>query len=48
VRLTEATEALERGMQALAAYFRRYGLTLDAEPFVSCLVDAHDKFGVLR
>lgn len=48
VRLTEATEALRHGMAALAAYFRRYGLTMDPEPFVARLVDSHDRFGVLR
>ncbi len=48
VRLTEAREALRHGMAALGAYFRRYGLTLDAEPFIARLIDAHDKFGVLR
>ena len=48
VRLTEATDALRHGMQALAGYFRRYGLTVDAEPFIGRLVDSHDKFGVLR
>ncbi len=48
VRLTEATEALRRGMRALEGYFRRYGLPLEPEPFISDLVDACDKFGVLR
>jgi RIO kinase 1 len=48
IRLTEATEALRHGMQALAGYFRRYGLALDPEPFIARLVDSHDKFGVLR
>ena len=48
MRLTEATEALRRGMRALAGYFGRYGLRLEAEPFISRLVDSHDKFGVLR
>ncbi len=48
VRLTEATDALRHGLQALGAYFRRYGLRLDPEPFIARLVDAHDKFGVLR
>ncbi len=48
VRLTEATGALRRGLAALQVYFRRYGLTIDADSFVSRIIDAHDKFGVLR
>ncbi len=48
IRLTEATEALRHGMQALGGYFRRYGLTLDPEPFTARIIGEHDKFGVLR
>ncbi len=48
MRLTEATEALRRGLKALGAYFRRYGLAVEPEALVARLVDAHDKFGVLR
>ncbi len=47
IRLTEATEALRHGLRALGAYFHRYGLDVDAEPLVSRIVGAHDKFGVL-
>ena len=48
VRLTEAAEALRRGMHALAGYFRRYGIVLESEPLIARLVDSHDRFGVLR
>ncbi len=48
IRLTEAAEALRHGLLALGAYFRRYGLTVDPEPIIARLIDAHDKFGVLR
>lgn len=48
IRLTEATEALRRGMRALAGYFGRYGLTIDAEPFIARLIESRDRFGVLR
>ncbi len=48
VRLTEATEALRHGMEALAGYFRRYGLVVNAGPLIERLVDERDRFGVLR
>ncbi len=48
MRLTEAADALRHGLRALSSYFRRYGLDFDAELLVARLVDAHDKFGVLR
>jgi len=48
MRLTEATEALRHGLGALGAYFRKYGLAIDIEPFVERLIDSRDKFGVLR
>ncbi len=48
IRLTEARQALQQGMRALAGYFARYGLAVDAEVLIERLVDARDKFGVLR
>ncbi len=48
IRLTEATAALQHGLRALGAYFRRYGLEMDGEALVARIVEAHDKFGVLR
>ncbi len=48
IRLSEATTALRRGLASLQVYFRRYGLTIDTESFVRRLIDARDKFGVLR
>jgi RIO kinase 1 len=48
IRLTEASVALTHGLNAMRQYFRRYGLTIDVEPFVARLVDALDRFRVLR
>ncbi len=48
IRLTEAAGALRHGMDALAQYFRRYGVEFDADPLIARLIDSHDKFGVLR
>jgi RIO kinase 1 len=48
IRLAEATEALRHGLGALGAYFRKYRLTIETEPFVERLIDSRDKFGVLR
>ncbi len=48
VRLTEASAALTHGLNALQQYFGRYGLTIGVEPFVARLVDALDRFRVLR
>lgn len=47
-RLTEAKEMLIRGMSALQTYFRKYGVTIEAQPFVARIVDSLDRFGVLR
>jgi len=47
VRLTRASDALNRGLKALQAYFQRYDLIIDVEPFVRRLVDSLDKFGVM-
>lgn len=48
VRLTRAADALRNGLAALQVYFRRYGLGIDAEPFVAATIDRLDRFGVLR
>ncbi len=48
IRLTEATAALQHGLRALGAYFRRYGLEVDGETLVARIVAAHDKYEVLR
>ncbi|HYM38601.1 MAG TPA: RIO1 family regulatory kinase/ATPase [Thermoplasmata archaeon] len=48
MRLTEATEALRRGVNALAGYFRKYGIGVDPEPLIARAVTAHDRFGVLK
>lgn len=48
VRLTEASAMLTHGLTALQQYFRRYGLTIDVDPFVARLVGALDRFRVLR
>lgn len=47
VRLTEASEALTHGLEALQSYFRKYDLTVETKPFVERLVDSLDKFGVM-
>ena len=48
VRLTEADAMLTHGLTALQQYFRKYGLAIDVDPFVARLVDALDRFHVLR
>lgn len=48
IRLTEAGSVLNRGLSALQVYFRRYGLSIDIEAFVSDVVDRLDRFRVLR
>ncbi len=45
-RLSEARLALERGMNALSSYFRRYKVRLDAETFVDGIIASRDRFGV--
>jgi serine/threonine-protein kinase RIO1 len=47
VRLTEARNALLHGLQALAVYFRKYGLSIDAEGQADRIIAVHDRFGVL-
>jgi len=46
-RLDEASAFLTHGLEALGRYFRRYGLTIDVEPFVERVVHALDRFGLL-
>ena len=48
VRLTEARAVLESGLAALQAYFRKYGLQIDAAAYANELVESLDRFGVLR
>jgi RIO kinase 1 len=48
IRLEQATQALRQGMEALATYFRKYHVLVEAEPFISRIVDSLEKFGVLR
>jgi RIO kinase 1 len=47
VRLSQAREALVDGMQSLAAYFRKYGLSIDAESQADRMIAIHDRFRVL-
>ena len=47
-RLEEASVALERGLNALQVYFRKYDVAIDAKPFVSRVVESLDRFGVMR
>jgi RIO kinase 1 len=46
MRLQEATSALERGMGALARYFRKHGAEVDTESFVRSVLQKIDRFGV--
>jgi RIO kinase 1 len=48
VRLQEASTALNSGMRALQTYFGRFNLLIDAEPFVSKIIQSLDRFRVLR
>jgi len=47
-QLTRASEALDHGLRALAAYFRRYRLDIDVPSIRSDLVASFDTRGVLR
>ena len=47
VRLSQARGALVHGLQAVAAYFRKYGLSIDAEGEADRIIAVHDRFGVL-
>ena len=46
-RLTVASDALRHGLTALGGYFRRYGLTIEAETIVPRILRELDRFGVL-
>ena len=48
MRLSEADALLRRGLTALGAYFRRYGLRVEADPFVGEALAPFDRFEVLR
>ncbi|UCE91655.1 MAG: hypothetical protein JSV90_00390 [Methanobacteriota archaeon] len=47
-RLSEAKEALERGMRSLAKYFGRYGVEMETDALVDGIIESADRFGVLR
>jgi RIO kinase 1 len=47
-RLSEARVALEGGLEALRAYFRRYGLDIEVEMLTSDIIASLDRFGVMR
>jgi RIO kinase 1 len=47
VRLTQARDALVRGLDALGKYFGRYGLEIDGNRIVDTIIASHDRFGVL-
>jgi len=48
MRLTEAGEALGRGLRTFDRYFRRYGLRVAVDEEVARILAALDRFGVLR
>jgi RIO kinase 1 len=48
IRLTEARNALERGLSALQVYFRKYELTIESSSIVADLIESLDRFGVMR
>jgi len=48
VRLEEARVALDRGARALSAYFRKYKVEFESEPFIARILASLDKFGVLE
>ena len=47
-RLSDAREALDRGMSSLAKYFRRYGVTMESDALVRGIIEAADRFGVMK
>jgi RIO kinase 1 len=47
VRLTQASEAMHRGLASLRTYFRRYGLEIDPGPFVTEALRPLDRSGVM-
>ena len=48
IRLTEASEALTRGLRTFDRHFRRYGLRVDVAEEARQIVERLDRFGVLR
>lgn len=48
IRLSEAGEALTRGLRTFDRYFRRYGLKVAVDEEVAAILAALDRFGVLR
>ena len=48
IRLTEASDALTRGLRTFDRHFRRYGLRVEVEEEARAIVDRLDRFGVLR
>jgi len=47
IRLTEAEEALRKGLTSLDQYFNRFGLAIDHEDVVGPLMEGWDRFGVM-
>jgi len=47
IRLSEARDALERGLKTFDRYFRKYGLRVDAPREAAAIVRELDRFGVL-
>ena len=47
-RLTEAGDALSRGLRTFDRYFRRYGLRVAVEEEVATILASLDRFGVLE
>jgi len=47
VRLLEALRALEKGLESLRRYFRRYGLDFDARELIGRVQTQIDRFEVL-
>jgi RIO kinase 1 len=48
IRLSEAGDALSRGLRAFDRYFRRFGLRVAVEEEVASILASLDRFGVLR
>ncbi len=48
VRLTEARQALTRGLEALQTYSRRHGLAFEMEARRDRIIESLDRFHVLR
>lgn len=48
MRLREASDALNNGLRSLDKYFKKYGLEIEIEPFVTRIIRKLDRFGVLE